>query len=202
MTANKTYLMILASCLFISAPSFAAAGDSTLSAAYAGIYTGKYLQNVGRSDRLAEGVNVKYRYELDDAWGVIGSVTYARGTPGFSVVGVTDSGVAEGDAKARLAYMSFQAGPAYRFNEFFSGYVMTGLTTTKYDGSAHLYGEDASGKGFSWYGKDSERKTNLAYSAGLQFNPLKELAVDVSFEGSGFDSWKTSGINAGLGWSF
>ncbi|HBA9837463.1 TPA: Ail/Lom family outer membrane beta-barrel protein [Escherichia coli] len=202
MTANKTYLAILAFCLFASAQSFAAAGDSTLSAAYAGIYTGKYLQDIGRSDRLAEGVNVKYRYEADDAWGVIGALTYARGTPAFSVTGITDLGVAEGDAKTRLEYLSIQAGPAYRFNEFFSAYAMTGVATTKYDGSAHLYGVDASGKSFSWYGKDSERKTNLAYSVGLQFNPLKELAVDVSFEGSGFDSWKTSGINAGLGWSF
>lgn len=202
MTANKTFLMILAACLFVPAGAFAAAGDSTLSAAYAGIYTGKYLKDVGRSERLAEGVNVKYRYEVDDAWGVTGAVTYARGNASFPVWGMTDRGVADGDAKARMEYLSFQAGPSYRFNEFFSAYVMTGVATTKYDGSAHLYGEDASGNGFSWYGKDSVRKTNLAYSVGLQFNPLKELAVDVSFEGSGFDSRKTSGINAGLGWRF
>ncbi len=202
MTAKKTFLMIMASCLFVSAEAFAAAGDSTLSAAWAGIYTGKYLKDIGRSDRLAEGVNVKYRYEADDAWGVIGAVTYARGTPAFSVTGITDRGVGYGDATARLEYLSLQAGPSYRFNEFFSTYVMAGVATTKYEGSAHLYGNDASGNAFSWYGKDSERKTNLAYSVGLQFNPLEELAVDVSFEGSGFDSWKTSGINAGLGWSF
>ncbi len=202
MKAKKTFLMIMASCLFVSAEALAAAGDSTLSAAYAEIYTGKYLKDVGKSDRVADGVNVKYRYEMNDTWGVIGSVTYARGTPSFAVAGITGQGIGYGDAKTRLEYMSFQAGPSYRFNEFFSAYVMSGVATTKYEGSAHLYGNDASGNNFSWYGKASERKTNLAYSVGLQLNPLKELAIDVSFEGSGFDSWKTSGINAGLGWSF
>ncbi len=103
-------------------------------------------------------------------------------------------------------YLSLQAGPVYRFNEFFSGYLMTGLTTTKYEGSgrvdAFYHPDGASEREASWYERDSERKTNIAYSAGLQFNPMEELAIDVSFEGSGFNRWKTSGINAGIGYRF
>ncbi|WP_353652291.1 Ail/Lom family outer membrane beta-barrel protein [Escherichia coli] len=42
----------------------------------------------------------------------------------------------------------------------------------------------------------------MAYSAGMQFNPTEELAIDVSFEGSSVNNWKTRGINAGIGYRF
>lgn len=192
---------------FVSAAAGAAAGDSTLSAGYAGIQTGKYLDGISSRHRLAEGVNIKYRYDMDDVWGLIGSVSYARHHDYQSLVGGTDYADFSVDrANIRLEYLSLQAGPVYRFNEFFSGYLMTGLTTTKYEGSgrvdAFYHPDGASEREASWYERDSERKTNIAYSAGLQFNPMEELAIDVSFEGSGFNSWKTSGINVGIGYRF
>ncbi|EJP5184260.1 Ail/Lom family outer membrane beta-barrel protein, partial [Salmonella enterica] len=49
---------------------------------------------------------------------------------------------------------------------------------------------------------DNDSKTQLTYSAGLQFNVYNGLVLDVAYEGSGSGDWKTSGFNVGLGYKF
>ncbi len=160
---HKAKMSVLLFSFFVSAAASATAGDSTLSAGYAGIQTGKYLDDVSSSHRLAEGVNFKYRYDMDDVWGLIGSMSYARHHDYLSLEGGTNYADFSVDrANIRLEYLSLQSGPVYRFNEFLSGYLMTGLTTTKYEGSGGVdafYHPDGDREWeTSWYERDSVRK--------------------------------------------
>ncbi|MBJ2932271.1 Ail/Lom family outer membrane beta-barrel protein [Salmonella enterica subsp. enterica serovar Newport] len=166
------------------------------------------LSASGHADKYKDpkGFNLKYRYEIDDSWGVIGSFTYAWGDySGHSQASANISGIsAEANLKGKIKskYFSVNAGPTYRFNEYVSAYIMGGLAHSKYEANGSL---DASANGKPMHIEslsESKDKTAFSYSAGVQFNPIKSIAIDVAYEGSGSGDWKTSGFNVGVGYSF
>ncbi|ELD4018673.1 Ail/Lom family outer membrane beta-barrel protein [Salmonella enterica] len=161
----------------------------------------------GSADKYRDpnGVNLKYRYEFDDNWGVISSFTYAWGN--YSARANASANVSDipvnvnlnGKIKAR--YYGIDVGPTYRFNDYVSAYVMGGIAHSKYDldGSLSVHAADQSRTGSL---SESKSKTAFSYIAGLQFNPIKDVAIDVAYEGSGSGDWKTNGFNVGIGYSF
>ncbi|EDV5024205.1 outer membrane beta-barrel protein [Salmonella enterica subsp. enterica serovar Ball] len=130
----------------------------------------------------ANGVNVKYNWEdLGSGFGVMGSFTYTTadvdGPYGYKL----------GDAD----YTSLLVGPSYRFNDYLSAYIMVGA------GNGHI--KDNWG--------DSDSKTSFAYGAGIQLNPVENIAVNASYEHTRFSTDADSDIDAGtwvigVGYSF
>lgn len=211
----------------------AAAGDSTVSVGYARIHSGGLKNAVehyggllnSASDNMADevggtipdgviragadkykdprGINIKYRYEFDDNWGVIGSFTYAREKYDGHINLSEPSGDVSGSGKGSIKgdYFSLLAGPAYRVNDYVSGYAMIGLAKSKIKYSAdYAYNYDGDSENGSY--REDRSRTSFAYGVGLQFNPVKNIAIDVAYEGSGSGDWKTNGFNVGVGYTF
>ncbi|WP_036768099.1 Ail/Lom family outer membrane beta-barrel protein [Photorhabdus australis] len=159
----------------LSVFAFAAnAGESTISGGYAQGHV-KYDGNKPNKD--PKGFNIKYRYELDDHFGVISSATY------------TGYDFKYGDKKLTkldMDYYSLMAGPTYRFNEYVSVYGLVGAARGKVKGPNDY----------------SESKTSVGYGAGLQFNPMPNLAIDASYEYSKLGDLKVGTWVVGVGYRF
>ncbi|MGM3174275.1 outer membrane protein OmpX [Dickeya lacustris] len=165
-------LSALACVLAISAGS-AVAGDSTVSLGYA------QGDAQGAKNKLP-GFNLKYRYEFDNSQlGVVGSFTYLQ-----------DSETVD-NVYSKTQYYGFSAGPSFRFNDWASIYGVVGVSAGKFtanetNGSAN---ESVSDAGF-------------VYGAGLQFNPVQNVAFDVGYEQSRIRSVDVGSWNVGVGYRF
>lgn len=171
---------------------------------------------VSKADKYSDprGVAAKVRYEFTDQWGVIGALTYLNSSASGRLYSKNAAGdVAEtvsGHGEINSKYYSLQAGPTYRVNDYVSGYVMAGLASAKveryFDYEYQQPGKQKNGKPYPRKSgtlfRNDESKTQLTYSAGLQFNVYNGLVLDVAYEGSGSGNWKTSGFNVGVGYKF
>ncbi|VUC87486.1 Ail/OmpX-like protein [Salmonella sp. NCTC 11881] len=129
----------------------------------------------------ARGLNLKYNAEdLNSGFGGMGSFTFTT----------ADIQSYSGGKAGDMDYSSFLVGPSYRFNEYLNAYVMAGL------GHGHIDDKrDNSGK-----------KTGFAYGAGVQINPVENIAINASYEYSRFSAYDSK-VNAGtwvlgVGYSF
>lgn len=130
------------------------------------------------------GFNLKYRYEQDsNPLGVIGSFTYTE----------KDRTDASGDYN-KTQYYGITAGPAYRLNDWASIYGVVGVGYGKFQNAA----SPADNHTTSDYG--------FSYGAGLQFNPIENVALDFSYEqsrirsvdvGTGSLAWVTASNHFG-----
>lgn len=129
------------------------------------------------------GFNLKYRYEFDDSnpLGVIGSFTY------------TEKDRTEDGVYGKNQYYGITAGPAYRINDWASIYGVVGVGYDKAQATNGTDKADTSDYGFS-------------YGAGLQFNPVQDVALDFSYEqsrvrntdiGTGSQVWVTASNHFG-----
>ncbi|MFS2223388.1 outer membrane protein OmpX [Pantoea sp. B65] len=142
--------------------------------------TGGYAQSDAQGvANKANGFNLKYRYENgSDPLGWIGSFTYTekdRTTDGYYNKG---------------QYYGVTAGPAYRLNDWASIYGVVGVGYGKVNvNGANRDKYDGSDYGFS-------------YGAGLQFNPIQNVALDVGYEQSRIRSVDVGTWIVGAGYSF
>lgn len=170
-------LSALAAVLAFSAGS-AVASTSTV--------TGGYAQSdaQGAANKM-NGFNLKYRYEQDNnPLGVIGSFTYTE----------KDRTDASGDYN-KTQYYGITAGPAYRLKtDWASIYGVVGVGYGKFQNAA----SPADNHSTSDYG--------FSYGAGLQFNPIENVALDFSYEqsrirsvdvGTGLLAWVTASNHFG-----
>ncbi|HCP9432080.1 TPA: outer membrane protein OmpX [Escherichia coli] len=82
------------------------------------------------------------------------------------------------------------AGPAYRINDWASIYGVVGVGYGKFQTTEYpTYKHDTSDYGFS-------------YGAGLQFNPMENVALDFSYEQSRIRSVDVGTWIAGVGYRF
>lgn len=165
-------LSALACVLAVSAGS-AVAGNVTLSGGYAQ----SDMQGVANK---ANGLNLKYRYEFDNSpVGVIGSFTYTEKDDTRS------NGV-----YSKAQYYGLTAGPAVRLADWVSLYGVVGVGYGKFQNTAdYRYRTNNSDAGFS-------------YGAGLQFNPIEDIALDFSYEQSRIRSVDVGTWIAGVGYRF
>ena len=126
------------------------------------------------------GFNLKYRYEEDNSpLGVIGSFTYTE-----------KSRTASSGDYNKNQYYGITAGPAYRINDWASIYGVVGVGYGKFQTTEYpTYKHDTSDYGFS-------------YGAGLQFNPMENVALDFSYEQSRIRSVDVGTWIAGVGYRF
>ncbi|RAX04391.1 MULTISPECIES: Ail/Lom family outer membrane beta-barrel protein [unclassified Photorhabdus] len=128
-----------------------------------------------------KGFNLKYRYELDSNWGVIGSFTYTHlGNDLY----INSSKI----GKSELDYYSLMAGPTYRFNEYVSAYGMIGAAHGKVKAS-YLVNSNSGSDGYS--------KTSIGYGLGLQFNPVPNWTIDTSYEYAKFNEASLGDLKVG-----
>lgn len=141
--------------------------------------TGGYAQgDMQGVANKAGGFNVKYRYEQDnDPLGVIGSFTYIQKS--HSQDGFNNKG----------QYYGITAGPAYRLNDWASIYGVVGVGYGKAQQSALPQKTDTSDYGFS-------------YGAGLQFNPMENVALDFGYEQSRIRNVDVGAWVVGAGYRF
>ncbi|MCL2894935.1 outer membrane protein OmpX [Brenneria tiliae] len=166
-------LSALACVLAVSAGS-ALAGQSTVSAGYA---QGDAQGVVNK----AKGFNLKYRYEWDNSpLGAIGSFTYLE-----------DSSSDADRYYNKGQYIGITAGPAYRLNDWASIYGVIGLGHGKY-----TYNGDN--------GSDTNKNDDygFTYGAGLQFNPIENVALDLGYEQSRIRSVDVGTWAVGVGYRF
>ncbi|HEY3984268.1 outer membrane protein OmpX [Cedecea sp.] len=140
--------------------------------------TGGYAQSdmQGVANK-AGGFNLKYRYENDTPLGYIGSFTYTQKSD-------TQDGVYN-----KGQYYGITAGPAYRINDWASIYGVVGVGYGKFQATEFPAHESVSDYGFS-------------YGAGLQFNPIENVALDFSYEQSRIRSVDVGTWIAGVGYRF
>lgn len=171
---NKIACLSALACVLAVAAGSASAGESTVTAGYA---QGDMQGVINK----ASGFNLKYRYEMDDSnpWGVISSFTYLEKNQ-------TNSGVYE-----KGQYYGITAGPSFRFADWGSIYGVVGIGAGKTTQNAQ---NGTDNRGFSDVG--------VAYGAGFQFNPMQNVAFDVSYEQSRIRSVDVGTWIAGVGYRF
>ncbi|EQB99008.1 Ail/Lom family outer membrane beta-barrel protein [Photorhabdus temperata] len=162
-----------------------ASGESTISGGYAQSHVKTDNKDFEKLfDGNPKGFNLKYRYELDNNFGVISSFTYTYLGYDYYQGGKK---VAESD----MDYYSLMAGPTYRFNEYVSVYGMVGAAHGKVKGSNFITSQS-----------DSKSKTSVGYGVGLQFNPMPNWTIDTSYEYSKLDELKIGTWVVGVGYRF
>lgn len=177
---NKCVGLAVLSALLISG-SFAAnaANENTISIGYAQSNVKVDGNDVNGNP---QGVNLKYRNEFNDKFGLVVSTTYTNKTYDYYSRG---SKVAEG----KLKYYSTTLGPSYRLNDYSSVYALIGVGYGEADASILNYSE-------------SNNKTSVAYGAGFQINPVKNWAIDASYEYSKLGDYKVGTWTLGAGYRF
>ncbi len=166
-------LSALAAVLAVSAGS--AVAQSTVSAGYA------QSDYAGRDANKANGFNLKYRYEEgSNPLGVIGSFTY------------TEKDRTENGVYNKGQYYGITAGPAYRLNDWASIYGVVGVGYGKFQQN-QTAGQSKTARS-SDYG--------FSYGAGLQFNPIQNVALDFSYEQSRIRNVDVGTWIAGVGYRF
>lgn len=112
--------------------------------------------NITHSNQMP-GFNVKYHWEDDNTGaGVIGSFAY------------TTKNASDDYASGKLTYYSVTAGPSYRFNDYVNIYALLGVA----------YGKIEQENAYQSYWESSSA---FAYGAGVQFNPIENVAIDASY---------------------
>lgn len=166
----------------------------------------------GHADKYRDpkGFNVKYRYEITDNLGVIGSFTYAGDDYKAGISGSSESEAASQDISGRVKahYFNIGVGPTWRFNDYVSVYAMGGVAFSKYSGyyTNRIKYEETKDRKASTENLDSVsfsgNKTEFSYGAGFQFNPLNNVAIDIAYEGAAGGDFKSNGFIVGVGYKF
>lgn len=194
----KKICIALAACATLGMSFAAAANNHSVTLGYA----------YGKVEQIKlKGLNAKYRLEWDSPVSAIISGTMM--TSSHDGVFNTGNKVIDGyvndntrDPKLELDHKSLSIGPAYRFNEFVSIYGLVGYSVTSGKVSATAV------KPLNDYKieQDLGKVKGVTYGAGLQFNPLNNVVIDVGYQGMnashGKNNFKMNGFNAGVGYRF
>ncbi|MBD2786377.1 outer membrane beta-barrel protein [Xenorhabdus sp. DI] len=160
-----------------------------------------YAQSKVQDFKNIRGVNFHYRYEWDSPLTIMGSFTYMKGDKKGSYSVNNQSWQAKADAK----YYSLLVGPAYRIDSQVSVYALLGFSHTKIDVTENEYAE-INGRSIHSFWNINKKATNIAYGAGVEVNPIRNLSFYAGYEGSAAKfNGKNHGINGfniGVGYRF
>ena len=171
---KKIACLSVLACVLAATTGSAIAGDSTVTAGYA---QGDAQGIINK----ASGFNLKYRYEWDNTqpWSAITSFTYLEKNQ--------DSG----SNYQKGEYYGFTGGPAFRINDWASIYGVVGFGVGNFTNNA-LDGSNT----------HNNSDVGVSYGAGLQFNPMDNVDLDVSYEHSRIRSVDVGTWIAGVGYRF
>jgi len=157
-----------------------AAGSHTVSLGYAQTHLSALKDSHSKD---LHGFNIKYRYELNDRWGFIGAFTATREEVDHYTWQSAKLKKAGSDT---VDYESAMFGPAYRFNDYLSLYGTVGMGRMKIKNNHANASTDDS----------------FAYGAGIIFNPLASLSLDLSWEAARFFSVDADTFGVSVGYRF
>lgn len=166
------------------------------------ISAGYVYQEVKHFDPFA-GINLKYRYELNARYGLIGSFSFVSGNDAYDAL--SSSGMTVRN-NLRVKTTSLLAGPTYRINRHVSFYGLLGVNNAQV---SYTPMRDESLKR-PYAGDDNlymmKHTVNFAWGGGLQINPVDYLVVDLGYEGTRGKiqgkKYTMSGFNIGVGYAF
>ncbi|AWK14475.1 outer membrane protein OmpX [Candidatus Fukatsuia symbiotica] len=170
-----TCFSAVAALVFTVVAGSALANQTTVSGGYA---QSDYQGVVNK----AKGLNLKLYQEWDDSpLGAIGSFTHTEksgfgGAPGYN----------------KMQYNSIAVGPAYRISDWASVYGLLGVGHGRFSNNSLKDGND----------KRSNSDYGVTYGAGLQFNPMQNVALDFSYEKSRIRSVDIGTFVVGAGYTF
>lgn len=149
-----------------------------------------------------DGADIKYRFEWGSPWSVIGSFSFQ--TKNTGLISDNSQGIKSGENKIKIG--SLMAGPAWRFNEFFSLYGMAGLNKLKLHQQWKMNQANSNGTQSSEQFSDSFHHLSPGISVGTQINPLNSVVVDLSYSVSRpkvYDAhYDLSAVSLGIGVKF
>lgn len=152
-----------------------------------------YAQSQIKDFKSIRGMNIQYRYEWNSPVSIIGSFTYMAASETYSLR-ENSSGY---DGKEDVNYYSLLAGPAYRINDYVSLYAVVGLAQIKAESKTTYLSHYSE--------KYKENATSVAYGAGVVFNPVENISVNIGYEGTRVkydESILINGFNMGVGYRF
>ena len=98
------------------------------------------------------------------------------------------------------------AGPAWRFNEFFSLYGMAGLNKLKLHQQWKMNQANSNGTQSSQQFSDSSHHLSPVISLGTQINPINSVVIDLSYSVSrqktGYARYNFNVLSLGVGVKF
>ncbi len=154
------------------------AGSAMAQSTVTGGYAQSDYQGVANK---ANGFNLKYRYEDgSNPLGWIGSFTYTEKDN-------TDSGIYN-----KGQYYGVTGGPAFRLNDWASIYGVVGVG----------YGKFQQTENESLNRSATNSDYGFSYGAGMQFNPIENVALDFSYEQSRIRNVDVGTWIAGVGYRF
>lgn len=160
-------------------------------------FSGRHTVTLGYSEshishfKAMKGVNVKYRYEIPElplSAMVSFSGMNARGSQGADSREVRHH---------RVRYYSLMIGPAWRATSWASLYLLggAGWESSSNQTDYHNPGGDSTGR----YKIFDAR---FAWGAGVQFNLIDNLALDVGYQAGHVQKTSSNGFNVGVGYQF
>ncbi|WP_105517723.1 Ail/Lom family outer membrane beta-barrel protein [Escherichia coli] len=141
-----------------------------------------------------QGINLKYHYESDFPVGLMASFSWQTGDWDYSERFSDGSGW---DDDIKVKYGSILVGPSARLNEYLALYGLIGAGVIKAETTDYFFMPD-----YREHSRISERKTGLAWGAGIQFNPVENFVIDAGYEGSKINDIHMHGFNIGIGYRF
>lgn len=148
------------------------------------------------------GADIKYRFEWGSPWSVIGAFSFQ--TKNTGVISDNSQGIKSGENKIKIG--SLMAGPAWRFNEFFSLYGMAGLNKLNLHQQWKMNQANSNGTQSSQQFSDSSHHLSPVISIGTQINPLNSVVIDLSYSVSrqktGYARYNFNVLGLGVGVKF
>lgn len=208
-------IILLMSLLVVPSVVFSATGDSTVSLGYSQVKSShlKDLVNGMKPDydvdsysgdkyKDLSGMFIRYKYEINESWGIISSLGYANKSFDNRI---KDSFYPLSRSKSNeyeATQISLLVGPAFRINEYVSVYGMVGsaYNELKYKFSVQHYENNKFRNGYSYNEKNDDY--SIAYKLGAQFDVYSNIVIDASYDRSGSGDWKTDGFSIGAGIKF
>lgn len=154
-------------------------------------FTLGYAQSHIQHFKNIKGLNLKYRYEIPQLpLSAMVSLTWMNGRGGQF-----DSASADKDHRVR--YYALMAGPAYRISHWASLYALAGPGWESSTNITHY--RDAAGEHSRHKKRASSR---FSWGAGMQFNLIDNLALDVGYQAGHVQKTSSHGFNVGVGYRF
>ncbi len=222
------FYSLLALSIMVAPHVYAAAGDQTVSVGYAhvnggfahdaylknkadydshlkNIPDGKLLSHNSDSEKDPQGFFVRYRYEFDDVWGIMGALNYASTARYNEFVTappkIADKKQSQMDEhftnSLKIQSISLLVGPSIRANEWVSLFGLVGATHQKLENAMYHYKKKPR---INMRQNSISNKTEFAYTLGMQFNVYKDFVIDAAWTGT--NSGNANGFNLGMGYRF
>ncbi|MBE7930393.1 Ail/Lom family outer membrane beta-barrel protein [Escherichia coli] len=193
-----TAMLCALAALFLGGMAMASGPQTTLSAGWLHART-----QVSESDNL-NGINVKYRYEFTDSVGLVSSFSYANVQ---HIKNQRHDADRWHEDSLRHRGFSVMAGPSLRMTEWFSAYVLAGVSYARESSFAGDYVTLMSDEGkkqdhLTDSASGHRSHTSLAYGMGIQINPAENIAIDMAYETAGRGDWRTDAFIVGIGYRF